>query len=46
MSTYQVLIIIYAAVCMPFSVYLLTNFFKTVFQKFFIRGLTAGAVKG
>ncbi len=30
MSTYQGLIIIYAAVCLPFSVYLLTNFFRTV----------------
>lgn len=30
MSTYQGMIIIYTAVCLPFSVYLLTNFFKTI----------------
>jgi ABC-type glycerol-3-phosphate transport system permease component len=30
MSTYPGLILIYAAVCLPFSVYLLTNFFRTV----------------
>jgi ABC-type glycerol-3-phosphate transport system permease component len=30
MGTYPGLIIIYAAVCLPFSVYLLTNFFRTV----------------
>ncbi len=30
MSTYHGLILIYAAVCLPFSVYLLTNFFRTV----------------
>jgi ABC-type glycerol-3-phosphate transport system permease component len=30
MGTYVGLILIYAAVCLPFSVYLLTNFFRTV----------------
>ncbi len=30
MATYPGLIIIYASVCLPFSVYLLTNFFRTV----------------
>ncbi len=30
MGSYAGLIIIYAAVCLPFSVYLLTNFFRTV----------------
>jgi ABC-type glycerol-3-phosphate transport system permease component len=30
MSTYQGMILMYAAVCLPFSVYLLTNFFKTI----------------
>lgn len=30
MSSYQGMIIMYAAVCLPFSVYLLTNFFKTI----------------
>jgi len=30
MSSYQGMILMYAAVCLPFSVYLLTNFFKTI----------------
>lgn len=30
MSTYQGLIIMYTAICLPFSIYLLTNFFKTI----------------
>ena len=42
MSTYPGLIIIYAAVCLPFSVYLLTNFFRTVADEI----LEAGVIDG
>jgi ABC-type glycerol-3-phosphate transport system permease component len=42
MSTYQGLILMYAAVCMPFSVYLLTNFFKTIPDEIMEAGIIDG----
>jgi ABC-type glycerol-3-phosphate transport system permease component len=42
MSTYHGLIIMYAAVCLPFSVYLLTNFFKTVPDEIMEAGVIDG----
>jgi ABC-type glycerol-3-phosphate transport system permease component len=42
MSTYPGLIIIYSAVCLPFSVYLLTNFFKTVPDEIMEAGIIDG----
>ena len=42
MSTYQGLILIYAAVCMPFSVYLLTNFFRTIPDEIMEAGIIDG----
>jgi ABC-type glycerol-3-phosphate transport system permease component len=43
MSTYPGLILIYAAVCLPFSVYLLTNFFRTVPDGIMEAGVIDGA---
>lgn len=42
MSTYPGLIIIYAAVCLPFSAYLLTNFFRTVPDEIMEAGIIDG----
>jgi len=42
MATYPGMIIIYAAVCMPFSVYLLTNFFKTIPHEILEAGIVDG----
>jgi ABC-type glycerol-3-phosphate transport system permease component len=42
MSTYLGLIIIYTAVCLPFSVYLLTNFFRTVPDEIMEAGIIDG----
>jgi len=42
MATYPGMIIIYAAVCMPFSVYLLTNFFKTIPHEIIEAGIVDG----
>ena len=42
MSTYPGLIIIYTAVCLPFSVYLLTNFFRTVPDEIMEAGIIDG----
>jgi ABC-type glycerol-3-phosphate transport system permease component len=42
MSTYHGVILIYAAVCMPFSVYLLTNFFKTIPDEIVEAGIIDG----
>lgn len=42
MTTYPGMIIIYAAVCMPFSVYLLTNFFKTIPHEIIEAGIVDG----
>lgn len=42
MATYPGMIIIYAAVCLPFSVYLLTNFFKTIPHEIIEAGIVDG----
>lgn len=42
MATYPGIIIIYAAVCLPFSVYLLTNFFKTIPHEIIEAGIVDG----
>jgi len=42
MSTYPGLIIIYTAVCLPFSAYLLTNFFRTVPDEIMEAGIIDG----
>lgn len=42
MATYPGMIIIYAAVCLPFSVYLLTNFFQTIPHEIIEAGIIDG----
>lgn len=42
MSTYQGLIIMYTAIVLPFSVYLLTNFFKTIPSEIMEAGIIDG----